>query len=297
MIDTIRFKLNPVPFQGKELPGWEMHHRISPGEDGFPIESTWYQHKQTALRIGGTSEKSSWMEVSLPRLFYGSNGYLLRPKDMNPAVIAAFDLASNVLVDYISPEKLTRYDLTHHFLGDAKDYVCSLRGLKHKRVRRAAVEFFESGLEWPGSNVYIRLYDKKMEMDRSPGEIQRLEFQLRKKALKDIWSLRSGFNADMCYNQYKDLSGQFATRSVPRLGSINDLLCWLKQEKVMINGIDPVERFMASRKKSQRYKIEKDLNSVRLEFFDARFTAQLPLDLNALEFFDCPPKSQDQAVA
>lgn len=296
MIDTVRFKLNPVKFKGLELPGWEMHKHISPGEDGFPIESSWYQHKESALRIGGTHERSSWLEVSLPRLFYGSNGYLLRPKDMNSAVTAAFDLASDVLTDYIDPDQLTRYDLVHHFLGDARDYVCALRGLKHKRVRKVAVEFFESGLEWPGTNVYIRLYDKRAEMERCPGEIQRLEFQLRRKALRSIWDLKAGFDSEKCFNQYKDLAGQFATRSVPRIGSVNELLCWLRTENVRVNGIDPVERFLASRKRSQRYEIEKSLNSVRLEFFDAKFTSQLPADLKELEFFDCVPRAKEAAA-
>lgn len=290
MIDTVRFKLFPVPFRGLELPGWEKRIQISPGDDGMPIESSCYQHKETALRIGGTNEHSSWLEVSLPRLFYGSNGYLLRPSDMNSAVVAAFDLGSSVLVDYVEPEKLTRYDLVHHFLGDAKDYVCSLRGLKHKRVRRGSVEFFESGLEWPGTAVYIRLYDKRAEMEKCAGNIQRLEFQLRKTALRAVWSLKSGFDADMCFNQYKELSGQFSVRSVPRIGSVNELLCWLRQEKVHINGIDPVERFLSTRKRSQRYRIEKDLNSVRLEYFDAAFTSQLSDSLENLDFIDCVPE-------
>lgn len=297
MIDTVRFKLNPVRFRGLELPGWEMYKRIAPGEDGSPVESSWYQHKETALRIGGPSDQSSWMEVSLPRLFYGSNGYLLRPADMNSAAVAAFDLASDVLVDYVAPEGLSRYDLVHHFTGEARDYVCSLRGLKHKRVRRVAVEWFESGLEWPGTNVYIRLYDKRAEMERKPGDIQRLEFQLRKKALNAVWSLDKGFDATKCFNQFKDLSAQFSTRSVPRIGSMNELLCWLRSEKVTVNGIDPVERFMATRSRAQRYRIEKDLNSVRLEFFDARFTSQLPQDLADLQFIDCLPTEKQAAAA
>lgn len=297
MIDTIRLKLESVPFKGLELPGWEKHEKISPGFCGEPVESSWYIHKETGLRVGGSSLTSSWMEVSLPRLFYGSNGYLLRAEHMNPALFSAFDLASEVLVDYIKPEKLTRYDLCHHFVGEAKDYVCSLRGLKHKRVRRVAVEWFESGLEWPGTNVFIRLYDKNEEMNNSPGEIQRLEFQLRKTALRNIWSLEKGLSPEKCFKQYRDLAGEFASRSVPRIGSVNDFLCWLRTEKVRVNGIDPVERFLASKSRASRYRIEKDLNSVRLDFFDAKFTSQLPLSIEDLQYIDCIPKKERKAVA
>lgn len=297
MIDTVRFSLENVPFKGLELPGWEKYVGIRLGDDGESLESVQYKHKETALRIGGQGNLSSWLEVSLPRLFYGSNGILLRPSDIDSATIAAFDLASHVLVDYVRPEKLTRYDLVHHFLGNAKDYVASLRGLRHQRVRKVAVEWFESGLEWPGTNVYIRLYDKLAEMEKRAGEVQRLEFQLRKKALRAVWDLRKGFDSEKLYQQYRDLCGGFSTRKVPRLGSVSELLCWLRQEKVQINGIDPVERFLASRKKTQRYVLEKELNTVRLGFFDANFMACLPDRLDQLEFIDCLPTSKQEAAA
>lgn len=297
MIDTIRFRLESVPFKNLKCSEWEKHEKISSGFDGNPTESVWYIHKETGLRVGGSFYSSSWLEVSLPRLYYGSNGYLLRPKDINPALSAAFDLAGSV-VEVIKPEKLTRYDLCHHFLGDAKDYVCSLRGLKHKRVRRVAVEWFESGLEWPGTNVFIRLYDKNEEMNKSPGEIQRLEFQIRKSMLRNIWSLEEGLNPEKCFKQYRELCSEFATRSVPRIGSVSDFLCWLKAERVMINGIDPVERFLASKSRASRYRIEKDLNTVRLEFFDAKFSSQLPDNLEDLQFVDCiPVDDKKKAVA
>lgn len=286
MIDTVRFKLFASPFKSTPF-GWEVKEGTWISDiDGEVISWKQCQHKETGLRLYGTEGMAQSLEVSLPKVMHGCNGILLRLKEINTAYRAALDLATEAVMRP-DPESITRYDLVLHFHGPACDYLASLRGLKHKKVRNRCCEFFGSGLEWPGRYVHIRLYDKKLELEGSPGMVQRLEFQLRGSSMRDVWSSRSGFDPESCYKQYRDLCDGFASRSVPRFGSVNDLLAFLLKNEVVVNGVDPVERYLACRSNRQRYRINKDLNSVRLDYFSANFTDNLPEDPTLLTYLDC----------
>lgn len=293
MIDTIKFKMDPSAFKRPSNFEWKVSEGSHISEiDGQSVGWVKYQHSDSGLRVFGHDGFVENFEVSLPRLIYGSNGILLRGQDMNIAYRAALNLVSDV-VENPCPLEVSRYDLVHHFHGLACDYIASLRGLKHKKVRKRCCEWFDSGLEWPGKDVHIRLYDKRLELEKVPGLVQRLEFQLRGRALNQIWSFDKGFDVNACYSHYRALSGQFSSRSVPKIGSTNELLSFLIQNDVKVRGICPVERFLSGKSRATRYRISKDLNSVRLDYFDANFMAFLPPDYDDLTFLDCVVEKSD----
>jgi hypothetical protein len=297
MIDTVKLKLYGVPFRPATA-GWEKENGTKTNADGDT--NTWikYQHRESGLRLYGPDGRATSMEVSLPRLLNGCNGILLRPDQVNEAYVKALDVSSNVLegFDCVDLEKLTRLDLVHHFEGWAFDFVCALRGLKHKGVRNKQVEWFESGLEWPGRNLYIRLYDKKLELSGRPGRVQRLEAQLRGKKLPDVWSSSGGFNVELCYEQYRTICRGFSSRVIPNLGTLAELLHWLKSKEVTVDGICPVERFLSCKSERQRRRLRKALNDVSLQFFEACFIDHLPEKIHDLNFIDCLPDKQPEAA-
>lgn len=287
MLDTVKFKLSPSPLKVAG-PDWKVEKGTRIDDDGVRGWTS-YSHKETALRIYGSEGFAGNIELSLPRLMHGSNGILLRPSEVNTAYFGALDLASTVVEDLL-PEKLTRVDLVHHFHGWAFDFVASLKGLKHTAVRKKQIEFFESGLEWPGKNMRIRLYDKKAEMCNQPGMIQRLEAQLRNNKLDNVvWSPRSGFDVANLYEIYKAVCSGFSSRKIPRISSIEELLYLLKSNEVKIEGYCPVERYMSGRGRTSRYRIQKALNGLSLDFFEASFLSHLPDNINDLTFLDCIP--------
>lgn len=296
MIDTVRFTLFSAPFPELVPVGWQRNRRKY--EDDHTDEwreQTIFQHSGTDMRIGGVDGQASWLEVSLPKILHDSNGYLLRPAEINLAYRSALDLALDVL-EVCVPEKITRYDLVHHFRGLASEFIASLYGLKHRAVRNKCVAFFDTGIEWPGTQTRIRLYDKKAEQDGVSGMTQRLEFQLRKKALRDIWSAQKGFDCEALYRQYKDLCGGFARRRIPRMGTLAEVLCWLKENNVVINGIDPVERVLSSKGKVSRWRLQKAINGVHLDYFEANFLEWLPELYADLQYFDCVPGGDDEVT-
>jgi hypothetical protein len=292
MIDTVRFKVCASPI--KPAFGWEVQEgtRLSNSEGRF-VPWSFAVHKETGLRVQSSDGYASILEVSLPKLLSGHNGRLLRPHEINMAYHAAVDLASDVVED-VRLECITRYDLVHHFRGAMCDFLASLRGITHSKVRRKQLEYFDTGITWPGKDCLIRLYDKKMESERIAGMIQRLEFQLRGTGLRDVWSYLGGFDPDALYEHYKLLCNGFrGSRPVPRLGSLAELLCLLEKHNVTIEGTDVVSRFINAKSRRTKYRLRAEIKAVKLEYFNANFMEHLPGDLKDLVYIDCSPPAAD----
>ncbi len=289
MIDTIRLKVFGSPFKLAGVAGWQMESGSRDREEGA-VQWTKMQHKPSDLRVYGTDGMAESIEVSLPKLLHGCNGRLLRPHEVNMAYYAAIDLASDV-VEQVNPEKLTRLDLVHHFDGWAFDFIASLWGLKHRSIRNKQQQFFESSLTWPGKEMKINLYDKKAELCGTPGRVQRLEAQLHGKKLPDVWSASGGFRVEECYKEYRKICSGFAARKIPILGTIEELLHWLKENNVKVLGVDPVERYLSCKSRATQYRIKKALNDVHLQFFEANFC--LPAEFSDLLYIDCLPPDAD----
>lgn len=290
MLDTVKIALAPASFKVGIPNAWELK-KGNRWDDSGQVSWKLCQHKESGLRVFESigHNCSLTVEVSLPRLLYGSNGYLLRADDVNKAYFKALDIVSNV-VGRVQVDKLNRVDLVHHFRGEAWEYTQALHGLGHKMVRRKQVAYFDSGLEWPGKNMHLRLYDKSAEMYKQPGMVQRLEAQLRGDKIDRVSLSDQGFDAANLYDYYRDICAGFRSRRLPRVGSVEALLVWMKQEQVLISGVDPVERYLAYKSTRTQRRIRQSLNSASLDYFDANFLQHLPEDLADLTYIDCPPR-------
>ena len=288
MIDTVKFLFDcPVKMPSSSSDVWKRKRGVNLPEEGNPVPWFTLQHNESDLRIFGHGDYAESVEVSLPKLLYGTNGKLLRAGDIDSALNQCLDITATV-VEEPSFDRLSRLDLVHHFEGYLFESIESLRGLKHRRIRRKGVEFFDTGLEWPGKELRVRLYDKQAEQGFGPGMIQRLEFQMRGKALPThLWSSSEGFDVEGCYSHYKALCGGFSYRSVPRLSSVADLLVFLKINDCKLGGVDPVSLYMNSKSKRTRYRLEAQMRGVKLEYFEANFISKLPELVTDLDYLDC----------
>ena len=276
-LDTVRFDLFPAPW-GNEVPrGWRDLQGGRRETRGAEITATAYrilQHEESGLRVGGTPSEPEWLEVSLPRLLHETNGILLKPEEVPAAVERMRGLLADV-VPATALSDLTRADLVNHFRFRPEDVIQAMRGLPHPKVRTKGREFFGTGLEWPGSKVHIRFYDKRAEQDGVPGDIMRLEFQLRgRKHLPAIWDGAS-FDCATLHGYYRRLVLQFEPRKLARPSDLAGFLAWLDRSGILVEEQRPLEVYL-SLKSNAKYR-QRLSAKVR-----AALVPELVLDFNRL---------------
>lgn len=190
--------------------------------------------------------------------------------------------------------QLTRADITQHLEVDRMASLAALHGVRHPRVRSDPREFFGTGLEWCGSAIVIRYYDKSAEQNGVPGDLMRLEFQLRTKALAKLPSLWDGkiLNADAARQIYRLLSLEFKPQPVAQPGSLVEFLALLQRESVELCGRPAVEVFVSMKKtpKYQRW-LRSQVMAADVPEFLLELDLLLPLDAWP-KLVDCPPAEE-----
>lgn len=264
MIDTVRFSVGPEDWSKEILPsGWvedaAAKIRTVCG-DYEESGSRLCKHEASGLRVGGSAQAAEWVEVSLPRLVYEHNGLLLRPEDL-PKAYATLQKLLTCAAPAASLKRLLRLDLVCQFAADIREWIPMLRNVRHPRVRRKAKEWFDSGLTWPGQYHHVNLYDKSLEKFKRPGNVARLEFQLKGRAIPEgLWT-SEGFDFQGCYAHYRKLCMGFEPVPLPVPSNLIEFLAWLDRSGCLVDGVRPVERYLASKSKAQRYKLRKALQS------------------------------------
>lgn len=304
MIDTVRFAFDgPVDWTKDVLDGpWRevatAQVRVVCG-DIEESSSRLFQHEPSGLRVGGGGAAATWCEVSLPRMIYGDNGIVLKPEDC-----AASWGRLKALVATAAPgsqfKRLTRIDLVHQFKADPREWIAMLRDIPHPKIRRKCKEWFDSGLTWPGSRVFINLYDKLLEKTgRLQGDIARLEFQIRGRDIPaGLWSAADGFNFSACYQAYRELCLGFVPRPLPAPTGLTQFLSWLDSSAVTIGGVRPLEVWLASKSRRSRYRIKAAVRRSVCPEKRIRFAELLPAD-HYPEWTDClvvPEVTENAAV-
>lgn len=298
MIDTVRFSVGPVEWSKEILPtGWvedaASKMRTVCG-DYEASGSRLCKHTSSGLRVGGSAEAAEWVEVSLPRLVYAHNGIVLRPEDLEKAY-ATLERLLTIAAPAARLNKLLRLDLVCQFQADVRDWIVMLRNSPHPRVRRKSKEWFDSGLTWPGQYVYVNLYDKSLEKFKRPGNVARLEFQLKGRAIADgLWT-SAGFNFQACYNHYRTLCLGFEARSLPAPSNLVEFLAWLDRSNVLIEGLRPVDVYLGHKGRSQRYNLRKQIRRASYEVKCIDWQSLLP-ESSFPEWVDCKADGETTAV-
>jgi hypothetical protein len=256
--DTVRFNLEPQLWASHFPSDWQQTGGTKEliDDQGHLRVTRWrrLQHKASAMRVYGDADSARSLEVSLPRLYYGSNGYLLKPSDA-PKALGVVRAKLREVSPSASLSELTRADLALHLEVDRIAALASLRGVKHPRVRSYPREFFGSGLEWLGTRLVVRLYDKRLEQDHVPGDTLRLEFQLGTKALAKAPRMFDGKNllVENARDCFRDLALAFTPKPVTAPTSLVEFLAALQKADVYLQGRPALDVFLGM-KKSEKYR-------------------------------------------
>lgn len=298
MIDTVRFSIGPTDWSKEILPaGWvedaASKMRTICG-DYEASGSRLCKHEPSGLRVGGSAEAAEWLEVSLPRLVYLHNGILLRPEDL-PTAYAELKKLLTIAAPAASLKRLLRLDLVCQFAADIREWIPMLRNVQHPRVRRKAKEWFDSGLTWPGQYHHVNLYDKNLEKFKTPGNVARLEFQLKGRAIPEgLWT-SEGFDFHACYGHYRKLCMGFAPVPLPAPSNLIEFLAWLDRSGCVVDGMRPVERFLASKSRAQQFKLRRALRSASYEVKRIDWAELLPAS-SFPAWVDCKAEGETSAV-
>jgi hypothetical protein len=274
MIDTIRLRLVPCSWVDfSEIPdGWDIvdgercsrRHNKNLKRNEFGVDTgRLVNHRDSGLRVGGSSIVPEWVEVSLPRLYHGRNGQLL---ENDSEVYGALVLLEAKIKDVVSRsatgeyrpfqifDKVTRLDLCWQFVGSIQTWIQAFRHNKHPNVRRPTVTHDGSGLVFPGVGMHIRIYDKRKEVYRRPGDVVRVECQMRGSKLKEFGltsfeeSFLGGFSR--LWAIFKDIILKFNPETLTEIGRIADLLALLEAQGVKIGSQTAFEVWSAGKHRS-----------------------------------------------
>lgn len=219
MIDTVRANLPGFTLRSElrdtPPPGWQRIRRTYE-RDCVNVDETIYSHADTGARIADESRRfvdrdgevlmstRTWVEASLPRVRYGSNGVLLRSQEEVDASLRALDGLISEFEEPLStvgpglklipgpprqhpvPYDFTRVDAVWHVQTPTGcgPFLRAHAALKHPRLRKGApTHYAGQTLTFQGVDGVLRLYDKRQEQEGKTGDILRIEFQARRKLL------------------------------------------------------------------------------------------------------------------
>lgn len=163
--------------------------------------------------IQGHNNVIELVQASVPHCLHGSNGTLIRTPEDLKAGLAEVD----ALLDPISiPEEPliehVRLDLVLHFRGNAQKFFNAHRHARHPAIRNETVVYDGSGIVLPGVKATIRMYDKQLQMTGKPGDVLRLEIQLRKPKLNEVFGRKDRPLVHLDFAHSGILSKQHGTR-------------------------------------------------------------------------------------
>lgn len=254
MVDTIR-----AGFFGEWRPsahdGWDVRvtRRIKgDGEAAWEGVERLMVHRDSGMRVGGTEEFSLWLEVSLPRMIHGTNAMMIRDQgQLDEAIERLLAAAREVSVPLsaVMGAALSRVDLCAQFRFPPDLMILAHREAVHPCFRRRPDHYRGGSLRFVGSERVCKFYDKLHEMSRQPGDVVRVEWELRSRALARDFGrepvVLGGLRIDDCYQTFRRLCLAFEPAPPPAARpSVADMLTVGIRDGVELGGI-PIFDFWA----------------------------------------------------
>jgi hypothetical protein len=239
MLDTVRIKTNRLfhPDITDCLPdNWKSTDILSKSvnEDGgkWASNKVRLEEKTTSLRIGGTRFAAEWIEASLPKLLHGHNGMLIdNQRELDDALNKLYKLVDEVCdpADDAADDTFIRVDLAWQFKGDPEAFKAAHRNCHHRRIRKDAGEYDGQGIYWKGTQLRVRFYDKCLSQLKRPGDVVRVEVQLRGNTLRKAFT--GSEHGDLrtlsfwrCYEVFREFVCGFCPAPIPRVPNLAHLL-------------------------------------------------------------------------
>lgn len=254
--------------------------------------------KNSAIRVRitrtGNVEYVTTVEASLPKVAFGNNVRLLETKD---EFTRAWEEVFRHL-DSISengPIYLTRVDLCWNYQGEPLEFFLAHEVLNHPMIRKAVNSYDDpkrkarivstrdsatrTGLDWQGSKIRIRFYDKTKDAKKrgQKEKLIRAEVQLRGSLLRkllggDEKQHLQNLPWETCYPVFRNILKKFPN---PKVISILD-----GQDQINLAALDkgiPVLDILGKgRHRTTVHRLRKRLGRVQLRKYRIDWSWMLP---------------------
>lgn len=263
MIDTINIKVNrPLhadvlkaieTAQGASHRGdWSfkmLPNRDHNGRHSIKLEGG---HHPTGIQLRGQNGIVEWVQASLPRVLFANNGRLLR----TPGQLAEAHESLKAIVNTVTTvrEPLFEYcrvDLVLHFRCDIAKFIAAHRHCRHPLIRNETTEYGARGLDLKGSRASIVFYDKLRRMTGQHGNILRVEAQLKKPKLNELFGRKKlplyALDFWTSYRVYRQIMCQLKPVPMPKAFGLNYLLASCEADGFRFrNGSTAMENYRAT---------------------------------------------------
>ena len=241
-----------------------------------------YEESATGYRAYGDGGCVKYHRASLPRLLYGHNGRLIPNQPDLDAARVLFQAKTEEICDLpCSSCHYTRIDLVWQFCCDVARYILAHRHARHPRLRCDPVHYEARSLALEGSDMRISFYDKTLERFKRPGDILRVEVQLRGKRLRE--ELGAGervtrLNFAECYAAYRRIMLGFCPPAIQQAGRISQFLAIGERDGWQANGVPAFDLYTADKSSRQVRRIQGQMAACRPAVFEIDWADILPVD-------------------
>jgi hypothetical protein len=283
MIDTVRLFF-PHECHPDLHSDWDLttHTSDKIRADGHPAQTVGftYLHRPTRLRARGRDQMIEWVETSLSRLLFGHNGRLITSqKEIDQAMLRLSRLLKQVGTQRTALRYFTRVDLVWQFRGDPNAFIIAHRNCRHRSIRKDAGSFDHNSLFWKGSNMRVSMYDKAREQTGKPGDVVRVEVQLRGQRLKTALGdgeKVTGLDLDLCYQAYRQILLGFTPPALPLIGTVAELLALGERHHWTAHGVPAFDLWARGKSARQVSRVRQQMAALRPEVHEIDWEALLP---------------------
>ncbi len=246
------------------------------------------KHAWTGLKVIGTSERPYKVEVSLPRLIYKSNGYLIKSQSELDTAVSKLDRIKDQVVSMSddSTSRITRIDIVGQIRCDVETFMVSHRNSPHPNFRSAGDVLKET--LYFGSIKYrqVAIYDKGKESKSVAGEYLRFELRLKAKTIPQ--ELRERLDYNRCYEELRRIMTKFDA-TAPRKSLKTDPERFAALFDILGDkGPEALAILLSGRTQSRQSQLKKaTMEHVRAQN-KINWKMILPKDPSQCQFIDCP---------
>jgi hypothetical protein len=173
----------------------------------------------------------------------------------------------------------TRVDLVWQFRGDPAAFIMAHRNCRHRSIRKEAGSFNNNSLFWQGAEMRVSMYDKVLEQTRKPGDVVRVEVQLRGTRLKNALGDGEkvpGLDLALCYSAYREILLGFAPATLPKIGSVAELLALAERHNWTADGVRAFDLWAHQKSARQVARVRQQMAALRPEIHQIDWAALLP---------------------
>lgn len=280
MIDTVRIKVM-AEYNGELPESWsKREHKES--NKGYIKKWTCLSNSENGIYIRFTPLGNATIQASLPRILHGSNCFLIKSQDeINSSVEKVLKICSSVFWEPPEIIGFPRVDLVWHFTGNFEIFKHAHWYCETKHVRKEKTIYRRGSITWPGSQIYITMYDKKYEKWRKKGNIVRLEVEVkRSKVLHFLGDGQPITKLDYgdCYETYRSIVHSLypPPEDIPNVTKIVDVLLLADEWQITVNDMSLADYYMIGKSPATICKLKRALSTQRLQKVSINWLKLLP---------------------